>query len=222
MRRILEAELMTEEEQARVYAGADFAEAHESYVRLFGDCFPDAPIAARVLDIGCGPADVTRRFAHAYPGWTFDGLDGSSAMLTEARRALSEQPGLAARIMLIQAVLPDAVLPTNAYDVVLSTSLLHHLHDPLVLWETVLRHAAPRAPLFVADLRRPESVGDARSLVDRYAPGEPEVLRRDFFNSLCASFTPDEVREQLALAGLTSFRVETISDRHLVVWGRMP
>lgn len=222
MERVPEPELMDEEDQARAYAGADFAEAHQAYVRLFAERFPDAPPDATALDVGCGPGDVTCRFARAYGGWTLHAVDGSPAMLAEARRALEDQADLAARITLVGGVLPGAVLPMDCYDVVLSTSLLHHLHDPFVLWRAVGGHAAPGALVFVADLARPDSAGAARSLVDRYAGGEPDILRRDFFNSLCAAFTPAEVRAQLASSGLGALRVEAVSDRHLIVWGRLP
>lgn len=222
MQRILEPELMTEERQARAYAGADFAEAHQAYARLFAERFPDAPTQATALDLGCGPADVTCRFARAYGGWTFHGVDGSAAMLAQGRRALAAQPDLAARVTLTEGVLPNTVLPAAWYDVVCSTSLLHHLHDPSVLWRAVRRCAAPGARVFVADLSRPDSEDAARSLVARYAAAEPDQLQRDFFHSLCAAFTPDEVWEQLVSNGLDALRVETVSDRHLIVWGRMP
>jgi hypothetical protein len=55
--------------------------------------------------------------------------------------------------------------------------------------------------------------------VDRHAPDEPDVLRRDFCNSLCAAFTPDEVRRQLADAGLGRLVVEPVTDRHMVIYG---
>jgi hypothetical protein len=60
---------------------------------------------------------------------------------------------------------------------------------------------------------------EVRHLVDTYASGEPDVLRRDFYHSLCAAFTPAEVEDQLAAAGLHGLSVEVISDRHLVVHG---
>ena len=68
---------------------------------------------------------------------------------------------------------------------------------------------------------RPESAGAAQALVDQYAPDEPEVLRRDFFLSLGAAFTPDEVRAQLADAGFDGFVVEPVTDRHLVITGSL-
>ena len=51
----------------------------------------------------------------------------------------------------------------------------------------------------------------------RYSRDEPEVLRRDFYNSLLAAYRPEEVREQLDRAGLKRLRVEAVSDRHWLV-----
>jgi hypothetical protein len=70
------------------------------------------------------------------------------------------------------------------------------------------------------DLLRPASLADARVLVRTHAASEPPVLQRDFYNSLLAAYRPDEVHEQLVEAGLDGFAVETVSDRHLVVFGR--
>jgi hypothetical protein len=105
---------------------------------------------------------------------------------------------------------------------VISNSLLHHLHDPGVFWSAVREAGAPGAAVLVMDLFRPESEAAARALVDQYAAGEPEVLRRDFLASLCAAFEPGEIRQQLREAGLDALDVRTVSDRHLLVTGRLP
>jgi hypothetical protein len=52
-----------------------------------------------------------------------------------------------------------------------------------------------------------------------YSPDEPEILRRDFYNSLLAAFEPKETRQQLAEAGLTELVVKEISDRHMLIFG---
>ena len=49
---------------------------------------------------------------------------------------------------------------------------------------------------------------------------EPEVLQRDFHNSLLAAYTIDEVEAQLRQAELP-FDVRQVSDRHLVASGRI-
>jgi len=219
--RVPEPELMLDPEQAREYARADFAEPHEHFVALAREACPDLPAGGEALDLGCGPGDVTLRWLRAYPGWEVDAVDGSPAMLAFARRA-AEEAGIEARVHFVEAVLPELAPPRAPYDLVLSNSLLHHLHRPSVLWEAARRFGRPGGDVFVMDLMRPDSAEAARGLMDRYARGEPEGLRRDFLHSLHAAFRPDEVRAQLAAAGLGALAVEVVSDRHLVVRGRLP
>lgn len=210
---------MDDPAQALAYARADFSEPHEAFVRFFRDRFPDH-VPARVLDLGCGPADVTCRFARAYPQAEALGVDGASAMIELGREALA-RAGLTPRVTLLTARLPGAGLPAHGFDTVISNSLLHHLADPAVLWQAIRAHAAPRAAVFVMDLLRPASPAEAQVLVERYAAGEPEILRRDFHNSLLAAFTVDEIQVQLVRAGLP-FAVEVVSDRHVAIYGESP
>jgi SAM-dependent methyltransferase len=219
MHRIPEPELMSDDDQAEAYAQADFSEAHQAYVTLFDRLFPTRDPRARVLDLGCGACDVVIRFARANPGYTFDAVDGSPAMLRQARLALERFPDVAPRVRLVEGYIPDVPLPHAPYDALLSSSFLHHLHRPEVLWQVIRRQGRPGALVLVTDLRRPDDEAAARDLVARYAADAPPVLRRDFHNSLLAAFTPGEVRAQLAAAGLHTLAVEVISDRHLAVHG---
>jgi SAM-dependent methyltransferase len=226
MKRIIEPQLMETREQARAYAAADFDAAHRMYPALFAEKFPHRPARALVLDLGCGPCDVVLRFARANPGYSFHAVDGSSAMLREARRmiargAKSEEPVAASRIRLIHGFIPGAAIPRRRYDVILSSSVLHHLHDPGVLWQTIRERSAAGTLVFVADLRRPQSRVAARRLVNRHAGDDPAVLKSDFYNSLLAAFTPAEVRLQLKRAELGGLHVESIGNRHLIVFGRI-
>ncbi len=220
MERIPEPELMAEDEQARAYALADFAEPHNRFIELFRESFPDETITGRVLDLGCGPADVTLRFARAFPDCCIDGVDGAERMLHYGRIAVA-QARLETRVRLIHGYLPGVALPCARYNAVISNSLLHHLRDPMVLWDTIKAYARPGAPVFIMDLMRPESRAQAQALVDQYAANEPEVLRHDFFNSLLAAYRIDELAGQLAHAGLTHFTVHAASDRHLTISGRL-
>ena len=74
----------------------------------------------------------------------------------------------------------------------------------------------------VMDLRRPRTTEEAASIVEQYSADDPEVLRTDFYNSLLAAYTPSEIRAQLDSLGLQNLEVDSISDRHLLVWGRLP
>lgn len=210
---------MDEEEQAQAYAAADFSEPNQLFVDTFRRCFPSFG-AGRVLDLGCGPADVPVRFARAYPDCDIVAVDGAEAMLRLARLAVRRER-LQARIELVLWRLgqqsPKAEL--RGADVILSNSLLHHLADPIVLWQTILDCAAPGACVLVMDLFRPPSAAAARQLVSESSRREPDVLQQDFFNSLLASYRVDEVQGQLEQVGMSHMETEVISDRHFVVFG---
>ena len=219
MQRITEPELMDDQAQAEAYAAADFAEAHSRIVDTFDSYFPGEHVTGHVLDLGCGPGDICFRFAARYPDCSVMGVDGSTAMIRLANARKARESVTADRVRFIEGLLPGASIPEVPFAAIISNSLLHHLHEPMVLWETVLRVASPGTKVYVADLFRPETVAEARRLVNEYAAGEPDILRRDFYNSLCAAFEPHEVEAQLAAAGLAGLAVDVISDRHLVVHG---
>ena len=207
--------------QAEAYARADFSAPHQRFVELFAEKFPGVRLRGFALDLGCGPGDVALRFARAQPDCIVHGVDGSPAMLAAAPICHARHPGLRDRVRLIEGRLPDAVLPRPRYEAVISNSLLHHLAAPRVLWRSVTRWAGTGAPVFVMDLRRAASLADAQRLTDLYAAGEPAVLRNDFYHSLLAAFTPDEIRDQLRVAGLGHLHIELPSDRHVLVWGTL-
>ena len=221
MQRIPEPELMDDPEQALAYTEADFSASHGRRVAIFQELFPQLRLSGAVLDLGCGSGDVLLRFARAFPAARFVGVDGSKPMIDLARRALEREPELTSRVRLIEGVLPGCSLPDEAWDLIMSHSVLHQLHEPLGLWRTIASYARPGCAVFVADLRRPQSEQIARALVSEAAGGEPPILQRDFFNSLCAAFELDEVRSQLRATGLTQLTVLPQEPFHLTVHGRV-
>ena len=221
MQRRPEPELMLDPEQARAYATADFEDAHGRFLELLDEAFSGEPAQGYVLDLGCGPGDIAYRFAAAHPGCQVHGIDGAAAMLACAPLVAAKYTH-GDRVTLIEGVLPEVALPRDRYDAIISNSLLHHLHDPQILWRALRRFARRGAPLFVMDLRRADSPEHALRLTETYAADEHELLKEDFCNSLMAAFEPAEVQAQLAEAGLGDLTVEVVSDRHLIVFGRAP
>ena len=218
MERALEPELMDDPEQALAYARADFEEENQGFVDRFVEFYPEF-MAGHALDLGCGPADIPIRLTRRLPECRITGVDGSAPMITIGLEAI-RATGLADRISLRCARFQDAVLPERA-DAVISNSLLHHVPNPLQFWYAVKKLALPGAVVLVMDLLRPESSEAAQAIVDKYAADEPAILRRDFFNSLLASFTEDDVAAQLAEMNLTRLLIDVPDDRHWIVGGRL-
>jgi cyclopropane fatty-acyl-phospholipid synthase-like methyltransferase len=218
MERIPEEELMDDREQAKAYSDADFSEPHNAFVEHFRKRFSDFP-GGSVLDLGCGPADVTLRFAAAFPATRILGVDGAQAMLDIGNQEILSR-SFAHRVTLKKNVLPDNELLKTRFDAIISNSLLHHLSSSGILWQTVKQCAQPCAPIFVMDLLRPDGTAEARELVKTYAADASPLLQQDFYNSLLAAYNEDEIRQQLFTYGLHYLNTEIISDRHVIVWGR--
>ena len=220
MDRILEPELMTDEAQALAYAQADFAQINQGFVDRFRACFPKA-VDGTMVDLGCGPGDIPVRFARTLPGFTITAVDGSEPMIALARQAV-KAAAVEARVHPRCARLPMLPLPLQSFDAVVSNSLVHHMPDPHLFWNELVRLGKPGAVVLVMDLFRPESPERAREIVEQYSGNEAPVLKEDFFNSLCAAFTLREIRTQVRSRGLGALVCELASDRHWIVWGHLP
>ncbi|HEV2702870.1 MAG TPA: class I SAM-dependent methyltransferase [Steroidobacteraceae bacterium] len=218
MDRILEPEIMDGEAEAAAYARADFSDSNQAYVADVMASFPDR--LDNIVDLGCGPGDIAIRLGRDAQRARITGVDGSAAMLHIARAAV-RSAGLESRVKLLQGRIPGVDLSSGSFDLVLSKDMLHHLPDPQVLWHEVRRLGRAGAAVCVVDLCRPESPAAAHEIVERVSGSEHPLLKTDFYNSLCAAFTAEEIRAQLAVAGL-SLTVSQLTERHLRVKGRLP
>jgi len=218
MDRVLEPEIMDGEAEAAAYARADFSDSNQAYVIDVVSRFPE--VRGNVVDLGCGPGDIAIRLSRAAATARITAVDASAAMLAIARAALrSAEPD--SRVRFIEGRLPGVALAEASFDLVLSKDMLHHLPDPQVLWSEIRRLGRPGAGVCVMDLSRPDSAAAAHEIVERVSGAEHPLLKTDFYNSLCAAFTADEVRAQLAAAQL-HLTVSQLTERHLCVRGRLP
>ena len=126
----------------------------------------------------------------------------------------------ASRLHWQQACLPDPSLPVG-FSAAVSNSLLHHLHEPGVLWGSIKQVAAPGCVVVIHDLRRPNSEEELQQLVERHAATAPPVLKHDYEASLRAAFSAEEVQQQLLQAQLPQLKVMEREDRYLTVWGQL-
>ena len=199
-----------------VYAQTDFEKENQGFVDRFREYFPDFS-DGHALDLGCGPGDIPIRFAQAFPACRVTGVDASAPMVRLAEEAV-QKAGLSDRITFRCERFQD-LAGTNIVDAAISNSLLHHVPNPLQFWHKLRLAVKPGSPVLVMDLLRPESPEAAQAIVDQYAPEAPDILRRDFYNSLLAAFTEDDISAQLARMNLTRLIVDVVDDRHWVVGG---
>jgi ubiquinone/menaquinone biosynthesis C-methylase UbiE len=219
MKRVLEPEIMGIEQEAAVYASADFGGVNQKFADRLFEMLPRP--RGLLVDLGCGPGDIVIRIARGAgaANLTLIGVDGARAMLRYVEKAVPAE--YKAVIVSVQGDAKRTAFKSASCDVIVANSLAHHLADPLPFWKEVQRIGKEGAFVLVRDLARPPSEQQAHRIVERESGGEPQLLKDLFFHSLCASFTVAEITEQVRTAGLTSLSIGMCSDRHWEAAGKI-
>ncbi len=219
MHRVPEPELIEDLAHAMAYSNGIFNEIHSKTVNMFSELFPGVDIEGHVLDLGCGPGEITLRFVQRFPAATFVAIDGAEVMINLARDRLTHMALEDGRVQFIKSLIPSDGIPSRNYRCIISTNFLHHLHNPKIFWQTIKQQASSGTYIFLTDLYRPPTRKKAKWFVSEYASRESELLKRDYFNSLLASFEPNEIERQINESELSELRIKLINDRHLVIYG---
>lgn len=198
--RILEPEVMDDEDEVRAYEGG----ARTDHLDRLDDTFVSGALSKlnaaaparrrlRALDVGCGTGSITVKLAGRLPTMAIVGVDRSAAMLRHARR-LARDSRLADRVMFRRADGRRLPFADSTYDLVVSNSLMHHLPDPAPVLDEIARVLKPRGALFIRDLRRPAArlIGGHIKRHGRFYKGRMYQL---FAASVRAAFTPAELRD---------------------------
>jgi len=218
MERVLEPEVMDDPEQVLAYAEADFEQENQGFVDQFFTLYPDLE-NPHIVDLGCGPGDIPIRVARRHATCRVTGIDASQPMIAHAEQAV-QKAGFQDRVRFLCQRFQDVNLSSPA-DGLISNSLVHHVPNPLRFWYSLKTLLKPGGRILVMDLLRPESPEVAQTIVEESAANEPKRLRQDFFHSLLAAFTEDEVAAQLAELNLSRLMVDVPDDRHWIVYGQV-
>jgi trans-aconitate 2-methyltransferase len=152
-----------------------------SWLELRGD--------ERVGDAGCGTGRVTEAVLARLPeGWVV-AIDGSAAMLAQARRRLA---GHTARLSLVRAELNDPLpLRPGCLDAVLSTATFHWLRDHDALFHHLAAVLRPGGQL-AAQCGGRGNIASVVAALEQVAPGQGYPW---------TYATPEETAGRLARAG---------------------
>ncbi|WP_413677615.1 class I SAM-dependent methyltransferase [Prochlorococcus sp. MIT 0916] len=225
MKRTPEPELMQIPSQVRAYADADFsrsdsmvAKSLEKYLKKLGRTLNKADL---IFDMACGPGNIAERIAKNWPLVNVVGIDGSKEMLNEAEKKLSENltENLSYQLIDINSIATGEIHFPSKADVLVSNSALHHFHDPYKFWGALKKLGKTKCIHIHRDLIRPTSLKKAFEIKEKHLSNSPEILKKDFYASLKASFTVDEVIQQLVDAGLSQLEVFQVDELYFEIIG---
>ena len=225
MDRTVEPELMEIPSQVKAYADEDFSKSDsmlvkglEKFLKKIGKSLNKNDL---ILDVACGPGNISERIAKNWPFIKVVGIDGSREMLIQAEKKLCENftKNLTYELIEINSIATgETNFPLKA-DVLVSNSALHHFHDPYRFWDALKKLGKNNCIHIHRDLIRPASVEKAFELKEKHLSNSPEILKKDFYASLKASFTVDEVTQQLAETGLSQLEVFQVDELYVEIIG---
>jgi tRNA (cmo5U34)-methyltransferase len=117
------------------------------------DAIPSPP--DRVLELGIGTGETTKRLLEAYPDAWVIGLDSDSNMIYRLRGEYDE----------LQHARMEDPLPDGPWDLVISVLAVHHLKDPEK--QTLFRRVREQAKVLV--------IGDVVKAEEQVTPVHPDV-----------------------------------------------
>ncbi len=144
----------------------------------------ESMFAGRILELGAGTGETSRRVLALHPDARLVGLDVSAEMLAEARGSLP-----AANVETLIAQRLQDPLPAGPFDLVVSALAVHHLEpeEKRSLFRRVAEALAPTARFVLGDVVVPERPEDA------------EIELSEGYDK------PDSVEDQLGWLGEAGF-----------------
>ena len=203
---------MCSNEQSASYANANFTESNNIFIN---NTFQHVKIDnyTQLLDIGCGDGEIPIRISKE-TDCEITAIDGSQAMLNEFKKKIKKNN--IRNIFLYKKLIDHNLLLGKSFDVITCNSVLHHVSDLSLFWNTIFRLSRKNGIICLMDLERPKSNKEMDDILLKYGGKDP-ILLDDFKNSLKAAYTKNEVSQQLDGYNNISFNIKPISDRHFFV-----
>ncbi len=225
MQRVTEPELMTDPAQVQAYAEADFSSTEKNVIDSLKKLVKNHKIQINqetlIIDLGCGPGNISEKIALCWPNANVLGIDDSEEMLNVARKRqensknIADLQGLSYAKMNLSLLAMHSSKMRKRADIVVSNSFLHHIHDPSIFFKAILNISKRGALNFHRDLRRPNSLEEISFIQNKHLYNADPILTRDFNASLKAAFTIQEVENEINLAGIKNFKITEVEDRYI-------
>lgn len=223
--RVLEPEVMDTAEDAHDYDTMDHSHVNQVFVSDLLTAMQTWHLAnsssLRIFDAGTGTAQIPIELASRFSSCAIDAADAAEEMLRLAQQNI-DRASLSDRIRPIRVDCKAIDCTGPSYDVVMSNTIIHHIPEPGVVFQELIRILSPGGLLFLRDLFRPETEAEVERLVAEYAGDSNPSQRQLFRQSLHAALTIPEVQQLIASFGIPAEAVTATSDRHWTLTWQKP
>ena len=231
MERTVEPELMESEEQVISYANADFSVGENNLINQINHYLVKNNINLNkqelVVDLGCGPGNISEKLSIKWPNATVFGIDGSKEMIRIAelnkkkssnRSQLKNLHYICADIKNFEA--SEVFLEKNI-SLLVSNSLIHHITYLEDFFNCIGRLSTNETINFHKDLKRPYNEKLALELKEKCSSKYNDILTNDYYSSLKASYTSKELNTFILKNKYSSLEVFEEGNQYLVMYGKV-
>ena len=231
MERIPEPELMEEKKQVISYDKADFSEGEVNLINQIDHYLLRKNISLGekdlIVDLGCGPGNISEKLAIKWPNTEVIGIDGSKEMILRAeynKNISNNQKKLKNLLYIcsdIKDIKSDNFLFNKEISLLVSNSLIHHITYIEDFFKTIKSLSSNSTVNFHKDLKRPLDEKSALELKAQCSKIYNETLTSDYYASLKASYTFKELKNFTLKNNLSSLEVFEDGDKYLIVYGNV-
>ncbi len=231
MERIPESELMESRKQVLSYVEGDFSKGENQFVDFINHYLISNQIHLTnedlIVDLGCGPGNITEKIALKWPDANVIGIDGSKEMIKQAkiRNNLDLNMKTLKNINYfcsdIRSIDLKEISSKSNIKLLVSNSLLHHIISIDHFLDCICNLSTEDTINFHKDLIRPKDEKTALELKEKCNGIYNNVLLNDYYASLKASYTKDELKKIISERMLHSLDVIEDGDEYLILYGKV-
>ena len=231
MERVPEPELMEEKKQVISYDEADFSEGEVNLINQINYYLLRKNISLGekdlIVDLGCGPGNISEKLAIKWPNTEVIGIDGSKEMILRAeynKNISTNQKKLKNLRYIcsdIREIKSKKFLLNKKISLLVSNSLIHHITNLKDFFNTIKSLSSNITVNFHKDLKRPLDENSARELKVQCSRKYNKTLTDDYYASLKASYTFKELQNFALENALSSLEVFEDGDNYLIVYGNV-
>ena len=217
MDRIPEPELMENENQVFSYSEADFSEGENNFIDFMVEYLKRREISLSrndlIIDLGCGPGNITEKLSLKWPYVNVIGIDGSKEMILKAESNKKQNnknkkfDNLTYICKDIKEIELKDVSSKNELSLLVSNSFIHHITHIEEFFDCVVRLSSDETINFHKDLKRPIDERTAIEMKEKCSTKFDHILIQDYFASLKASYSTEELRKFIFNKKFTSMKV---------------
>tara|TARA_Y100000589_G_scaffold8500_1_gene7235 strand:+ start:3032 stop:3727 length:696 start_codon:yes stop_codon:yes gene_type:complete len=229
MDRVIEPELMVSKEQVSSYSMADFSEGEENlmdfickYVEREEISFTDQDL---IIDLGCGPGNITERLSKRWPHANVLGIDGSKEMILKAisKKKMQVNKYSFRNLEYVCSDIKNFHLnySLNFYKLrlIVSNSLIHHITHIDEFFDVITNLSSQDTINIHKDLVRPIDEKSAQQLKFDCQKKYNETLTKDYYASLKASYRTSELKQIILKKKFKNLDVIEDGEKYLIVYG---